>query len=164
MRQAMSSRRDVGLVIGSLVVALALEVLPLPGWAEPARPAWVAALLVWWCLNSPQRANVGVAFALGMLMDVLKGSVLGQHALALTLVAFLAARFHLQVRVFPRWQQTTTVGLLTLLLGTMLWWTDGISGHPSRLAMRLPSVITTALLWPWLAELMRGFTRRGDPL
>lgn len=160
----MSDGRSVRLLFGSFVVALALELLPLPTWAEPARPAWVIATLIWWCLNSPQRANVGTAFVLGILLDVLKGSVLGQHALALTLVAFLAARFHLQVRVFPRWQQTTTVGLLTLVAGAVLWWTDGLAGHPSDLMLRLPAPITTALLWPWLAEFMRGFGRRSDPL
>ena len=54
----MSARRGWGLVIGSFVVALALELLPLPTWAEPARPAWIAAVLLWWCLHAPQRANV----------------------------------------------------------------------------------------------------------
>lgn len=160
----MRPARGYKLLLVSLLVALVLELLPLPGWAEPARPAWAIATLVWWCLNAPQRANVGTAFVIGIMLDVLKGSVLGQHALALTLVAFLAARFHLQVRVFPRWQQTTTVGLLVLLAGLTLWWTDGISGHPSDLMLRLPAPITTALLWPWLAELMRGYSRRSDPL
>jgi rod shape-determining protein MreD len=159
-----SIKRGWGLVVGTFVVALALELLPLPTWAEPARPLWVAAVLLWWCLHAPQRANVGSAFVLGILMDVLKGSVLGQHALALTLTAFLAARFHLQLRVFPMWQQTTMVGVLTLLVGTLLWWTDGMAGQDSNLLLRLPGAITTALLWPWLAELMRGFVRRSDPL
>lgn len=160
----MNLRRGPGLVIASFVAALALELLPLPTWAEPARPAWVVTVLLWWCLFAPQRANVGSAFVLGVLLDVLKGSVLGQHALALTLAAFLAARFHLQLRVFPMWQQTTMVGVLTLLVGALLWWTDGMAGQPSSLLMRVPGAITTALLWPWLAEMMRGVARRSDPL
>jgi rod shape-determining protein MreD len=160
----MNLRRGWVVVVGSFVAALALELLPLPTWAEPARPAWLAAVLLWWCLHAPQRANVGSAFVLGILMDVLKGSVLGQHALALTLAAFLAARFHLQIRVFPMWQQTTMVGVLALLTGAVLWWTDGMAGQPSSLLLRIPGAITTALLWPWLAEMMRGFVRRSDPL
>jgi len=159
-----SAHRGVALVVGSFVAALALELLPLPTWAEPARPAWVVAMLLWWCLFAPQRANVGAAFTLGLLLDVLKGSVLGQHALALTLAAYLAARFHLQLRVFPMWQQTTMVGAFALLVGGLLWWTDGIAGHPSSLLLRVPGAIVTALLWPWLAELMRGLARRGDTL
>lgn len=158
------ARRGLGIVIGSFVAALALELLPLPTWAEPARPAWLVAVLLWWCLFAPQRANVGAAFALGLLLDVLKGAVLGQHALALTLAAYLAARFHLQLRVFPMWQQSTMIGVLTLLAGALLWWTDGMAGQPSNLLMRVPSAVTTALLWPWLAELMRGSARRSDPL
>ena len=153
-----------GFLVGGFIVALALEVLRLPIWAEPARPAWVVTLLVFWCLNAPQRVNVGSAFLLGMLLDVLKGTLLGQYALALVIVAFLAARFHLQVRVFPLWQQTTAVGLLTLLAGAILWWTDGITGHPSNPLLRVPSALTTALLWPWLSELLRSMRRRTDPL
>jgi len=162
----MQTRRpaNLGFLLGGFVIALALEVLPLPTWAEPARPGWVITVLIWWCLNQPQRVNVGTAFALGIVLDVLKGTLLGQHALALSLVAALSARFHLQLRVFPLWQQTSLIGLLALLAGVMLWWTDGISGQPSSLLLRVPSVITTALLWPWLAELMRSLARRSDTL
>ena len=152
----------LGFLISGFILALALEVLPLPTWAEPARPGWVVATLIWWCLNSPQRVNVGTAFTLGIVLDVLKGTLLGQHALALTLVAALAARFHLQLRVFPLWQQTSLIGVLTLLAGAVLWWIDGISGQPGNLVYRLPTVITTALLWPWLAELMRSLARRTE--
>jgi rod shape-determining protein MreD len=162
---------NLGFLIGGFVVALALEVLPLPTWAEPARPGWVIAALIWWCLNQPQRVNVGTAFLLGITLDVLKGTLLGQHALALSLVAATAARFHLQLRVFPLWQQTSLIGLLTLLAGVVLWWTDGISGRTldetnqlGTLLLRVPTVITTALLWPWLAELMRSLARRSDTL
>ena len=155
---------DRGLLVGGFLVALALELLPLPGWAEPARPAWVLALLVHWCLYAPQRANIGTAFLLGIVLDVLKGTLLGQHALALSLVAFVAARFHLQVRVFPRWQQTTVVGLLALSGGVLLWWIDGATGHASPLLLRFPSALTTALLWPWLVELMRSLAKRSDAL
>ena len=157
-------RGDLPFLFGGFLAALALEVLPLPTWAEPARPGWTIAVLIWWCLYAPQRVNVGSAFALGIVLDVLKGTLLGQHALALTLVAALAARFHLQLRVFPTWQQTSLVGLLALLAGVLLWWTDGISGQPGNLLLRIPSALTTALLWPWLAELMRSMSRRAEPL
>ena len=85
-------------------------------------------------------------------------------AIGVTLAAFLAARFHLQLRVFPMWQQTTMVGVLVLLVGATLWWTDGMAGQPSSLLLRVPGAITTALLWPWLAEMMRGVARRSDAL
>jgi rod shape-determining protein MreD len=156
--------RGRGLLLGGFLVALALEVLPLPIWAEPARPAWVLVLLCYWAMHAPQRANVGAAFGLGVVLDVLKGTVLGQHALALTAVTFLAARFHLQVRVFPRWQQSTVVGALALLAGLLLWWIDGATGQPSPLLMRVPAAFTSALLWPWSVMLMRSLARRDHVL
>ena len=146
------------------LIALALEVLPLPTWAAPARPAWVIALLVFWCLQAPQRVNIGAAFLLGIALDVFKGTLLGQHALALVLVAFIAARFHLQMRVFPLWQQSTAVGLLVMLAGALLWWTDGMSGQQHALILRVPTAFVTALLWPWLSEFVRSRSRRAEAL
>ena len=156
----MIDRRGWGLVVGSLVIALALELLPLPTWAEPARPSWVVAVLLWWCLFSPQRANVGTAFVLGILMDVLKGAVLGQHALALTLTAFLAARFHLQLRVFPMWQQCLVNLVIFGLAQLVQLWLSALTGNRQpTLALVLPALVS-ALLWPWVSYGLRGLRRR----
>ena len=99
----------------SFIVALTLTMLPLPHWAELFRPEWVALALIYWCMALPERVGVGVGWSMGILLDVVKGTLLGQNALALTLIAYLTLRLHQRVRVFPLWQQALFVFILVAL-------------------------------------------------
>ena len=53
-------------------------------------PDLLAVVLVFWNVHQPRRVGVGVAFVFGLLMDVHEGALLGQHALAYTLLSFVA--------------------------------------------------------------------------
>lgn len=66
-------------LVGSLAVALALDLLPLGRvvWT----PDWVMVLLAFWGIHQPQRVGLGVAFAMGLCLDVSQSALLGQHAL-----------------------------------------------------------------------------------
>ena len=67
----------------SFVVSLMLTALPMPEWASLWRPAWVALVLIYWCMALPARSGVLVGWSVGLLLDVMTGTLLGQHALAL---------------------------------------------------------------------------------
>jgi rod shape-determining protein MreD len=82
----------------TLLVALLLEMLP--GGRHPAAPDLLALVLVFWNVHQPRRVGVGVAFAFGLVMDVHQGAVLGQHALAYTLLSYLAITVHRRVLWF----------------------------------------------------------------
>ena len=90
----------------SLLVAFILTAVPLPDWMEVWRPEWVVVTMVYWCLAMPERVGVFVAWGVGLLLDVLQGSILGQHALGLATVAYLAVLYHQRIRVFPLVQQS----------------------------------------------------------
>ena len=79
-------------VFGSLLVALAINLLPLG--RDAALPDLVALVLVFWNVHQPRRVGVGVAFFFGLLMDVHEAALLGQHALAYTLLSFFAITVH----------------------------------------------------------------------
>ena len=66
-------------IVASLVLALALDILPLGRvvWT----PDWVMVLLAFWGIHQPQRVGLGVAFAMGLCIDVSQSALLGQHAL-----------------------------------------------------------------------------------
>ena len=76
----------------TLLVAFAFELLPLG--RQPAMPDLLALALVFWNVHQPRRVGVGLAFGFGLLMDVHDGAVLGQHALAYTLLSFFAVTIH----------------------------------------------------------------------
>ena len=74
-------------IVVTLVIGLAINMLPLGRivWL----PDMLMLLLAFWSLNQPQRVGLGIAFALGLIMDVDRASLLGQHALAYTLLVFV---------------------------------------------------------------------------
>lgn len=139
----------------SFIVALTLALVPLPDWADMARPEMVSLVLIYWCLAIPERIGVGIGWIAGLMMDVAKGALLGQHALALCIVAWLTLRLYKRIRVFPLWQQAMIVMLLIFLSQMIILWIKGVIGQsPQTWTYWLPA-ITSALLWPWLFPLMR---------
>lgn len=157
----MSTTRIGYIVIAlSFIVALMLTALPMPAWAAMWRPAWVALVLIYWCMASPAYSGVVVGWLLGLFLDVLAGTLLGQHALALAVVAFLAHRFHRQVRVLPIWQQGVSVFGLVFLYQALILWITGIQGMPVLAAAYWSSPLVSMLLWPWVFIVLRDVRRR----
>jgi rod shape-determining protein MreD len=157
----MSSRSNATwVVIVTLALALTLAVWQLPDAWAPFWPRWAVLVTIYWCLALPHRIGIGIAWVVGLLLDVLAGTMLGEHALALALVAFLVVKLHLQVRAFPLWQQTLTVALLIVLYQLILYWIDGAIGLPARPLARWLPVLTSLLVWPWLMSLLRHLRRR----
>ena len=105
------------LFIGAtLVGALAFELVPLG--RQPAMPDLLALALVFWNVHQPRRVGVGLAFLFGLLMDVHEGALLGQHALAYTLLSFFAVTIHRRLLWFTVPSQA--VQILPLFLGAHL--------------------------------------------
>ena len=148
-------------LISTFAVAILLSVMPGPGWAEPFRPDWVGLVLIYWCMATPQRVGVGTGWLLGFIQDVLFGSLLGSHAIAKTLIAFITLKLHLQLRMFPRWQQAAAVLVLLMLNQLLVLWIRGLSGQaPETLIYWTPSIVGM-LVWPWLFVILRDVRRRG---
>ena len=100
----------------SLLIALTLVFIPtgkLPGF-----PDWVALVLTFWCIREPLRVGMGTAFICGVLVDLAQGSVMGQHALAYVLLAYVANMLSRRVLWFSLGGQALHV--LPMLLGTQM--------------------------------------------
>lgn len=147
-------------IVLSFIVALMLTALPMPAWAALWRPAWVALVLIYWCMAAPGSTGVVMGGVLGLFVDVLAGTLLGQHVLALAVVAFVAHRFHRQVRVLPIWQQSVSVFGLVFVYQALILWTNGIQGMPVSAAAYWSSPLVSMLLWPWVFIVLRDVRRR----
>jgi len=147
-------------IVLCLVAALILSSLPLPGWAAPFRPSWVLLTLIYWTMHVPRRFGLGAAWLSGLALDTLKGALLGQHALAFTIVAFFTLKFRLRVRVFPIWQQSMAVLALVALCEFLLYWVDGMAGRAVSLTDRWGPMLASALIWPLVALLFGRVQRR----
>jgi rod shape-determining protein MreD len=146
----------------SLLLAFAFNLLPLG--RQPAMPDLLAVALVFWNVHQPRRVGVGLAFVFGLLMDVHEGALLGQHALAYTLLSFVAITIHRRllwfgilaqsVQILPVFLAAHLVSLaVRLLAGGMFpgWWL-------------LLAPLIEALLWPVTSLLLLAPQRRApDP-
>ncbi|MDO5505842.1 MAG: rod shape-determining protein MreD [Pseudoxanthomonas suwonensis] len=98
----------------SVLVALLLGLLPLPGTLQPLRPYWLALVVLYWLLEAPERVGLGFAFLAGLIADLAWGGLLGEQSLRLLVMAFILDRFRSQVRFFPLPQQMLVIGGLLL--------------------------------------------------
>lgn len=145
----MTRDTPVWLRLGSLAFGLLFLVLPLPVPFDAFRPNLLALVLVYWALESPGRGAMASAWIVGLLADVVSGTLLGEQALRMAVLVFLVQRFRAQLRFFPLWQQSAAVGLLLVndlaLMGSIrLIAGAGLPGWGAALAPLLGLVA-----WPW---------------
>ncbi len=136
----------------SAVVAFVLQVVPLPVWVAAARPPFAVLVVLFWSLIAPRLGGIGLGFAVGLALDVYRGVALGQHALALSFVAYVAIRQHLIIRNKPMFEQTVFVGLLLVACEAITWAIDGFTGNTTGGWLRWLPVLTGPLLWPLTAS------------
>ncbi len=148
-------------VIVTLIIALMLMILPLPDAVAPFRPDFLTITLIYWAMMLPRQWSVGIAWLIGLVLDVAQGTLLGQHALALCIVIFVTVRWHLLMRVFPTSQLTATVFALLALYQFILFWINGIAGLDAPAASYWGPVITGTLLWPIASALLNGARMRA---
>lgn len=154
------SRASRWLFIGSLVVALAAMLIPLPDVLEPFKPYWPALMLLYWCLESEDRVTLGMAFAVGLGADLLNGILLGEQALRLCALVFIAMRFRSRLRFFPMWQQTLAVLALLLNDRIALLLVRLLAGTSVPPAIWWISPFVGAALWPFLFLLLDDLRAR----
>ena len=75
-------RKRHSVIVSSLIIALVLQIVPLPIQVDLYRPDWVLVVLSYWCMALPHRVNVGIAFVTGIAVDILVGTTLGIHSLS----------------------------------------------------------------------------------
>lgn len=97
-------------IVGSFAAALLLDFLP---WREVALvPDFVALVITFWCVQQPRLVGLGAAWLLGLLIDAGNGVLLGQHALAYSLLAFGGVTLSRRILWFTVPRQALQVGAL----------------------------------------------------
>jgi rod shape-determining protein MreD len=145
----------------TVIVAIIFAVVPLPDPINAARPDLLLLLVIYWAVTAPRVAGLLFAWCCGLTIDVLKGIVLGQHALAFLVVAYITHKKQLQFRVFPVSQQTLTVFVLLAVYQFIVFWLDGIIGQPVTTWMRWLPVVSGAMSWPILVAVLDTWNRRN---
>ena len=144
----------------TLLVGFVLTIMPLPEWAAAYRPQWVALILIYWCMTLPERIGVGVGWTTGLLLDVLTGTLLGQHALGFSVVAYIMLKLHLRVRVMPLRQQVFTIFVLLLVERLLALWSTGAANYPTPSLWYWATPVVGTLLWPWVYIVLSDISHR----
>ena len=111
-------------------------------------------LLCYWMLEAPDHVGLGVAFIAGLAADLVSGTLLGEQALRLVVLAFLVQRFRARLRFFPRWQQALAMFALLLndrLIALAIGLASGAGLPPWGTWL---SPVVGFALWPWLFLLL----------
>ncbi len=116
--------------------------------------------MLYWAIALPHRSGVGSGFLVGIVLDGLTGTLLGQHALGLSVVTFIAIQLHQRIRVFPFWQQSLGILVLLVIEHLLALWVMGATRGltPGLVYWTVPMI--GALLWPWIFVTLRKIRRQ----
>lgn len=146
-------------ILLSFMFAVMLTEIPMPEVFEWGRPQWAALVLIYWVAALPHRVGPWYGWMIGLLLDILQGSLLGIHALSLALIAAIISALHRRFRMYPLWQQALLVLIMVGIYQQLLNWGQALQGARSdSLLFLLPSLVS-AFLWPWLFVLLRSIRR-----
>jgi rod shape-determining protein MreD len=135
-------------VLFTLLCGLVANALPVSGVALLLKPDFLALILLYWCIQEPRLIGVGIAWCVGLLMDVTDATVFGQHALAYAVLAYAAEYFRRRVLRFPLWQQAAQVAVLLLGCSALVLFIRVAGGAPAPRWTYAVGPLVGALLWP----------------
>ncbi|MCB1669492.1 MAG: rod shape-determining protein MreD [Gammaproteobacteria bacterium] len=148
-------------IVLTFFIAYLLAIVPFPEWAMDYRPEWVPLVLIYWVMALPYRVGIGTAWVAGLVLDILEGSILGLNALALVIIAYITLSLHQRLRMFTIVQQSWLIIALVGLNLMICHWLQLATGQTvSTSLIFLMAALTSALVWPFLFQILRQL-RRG---
>lgn len=144
----------------SIVIALVLQIMPMPAIADLYRPDWVLLVLSYWALALPNRVSVGVAFFIGLILDILLGTSVGVHSFAMCLCIYVLSANYKRLRNYSVWQQSIIIGIMAALYNLVIFWLQHLLTDIYFLFDYLWPVVSSMVIWPWLFWLLRKIRRQ----
>lgn len=143
--------------IATLGVAMVLRVMSLVPGFDDLNPDWIVLVLIYWCIALPERFGVFTAFVIGLLTDVLMGSLLGQYALTYVLISYFSIMEHRRLRQFPLLQQCLFVLLCLLGERGLIFGVEIMKASANQLPLSFwYPILTGALAWPLVFLALRA--------
>lgn len=105
-----------GYILLTLVTALFLNFIPLNSFMHTIRPDFVALVILYWCINQPQRVGMFLAFCAGLMMDVHHAGILGHHAMIYCIIVYIASVFRRRISIFELIKQAPQIGLILVIM------------------------------------------------
>ena len=111
-------------------------------------PKWTALIVIFWVVMLPHRIGITVSWFVGLFLDLLEGNLLGQNALALSVISYVLLILYQRMRMYALWQQSGVVFVLVGFYQLLCYWVLGISGVAFDNMYFFTPALMTALCWP----------------
>ncbi len=132
----------------SLMLALLLNIYPLPMEWRWWRPDFVLMVIIYWMYLLPLNISLLAVCLFGLLLDALEGAPFGQHGLALVILAYVCLLTYQRVRNYSIWQYSLWVFVLVVVAQLIDNWVQAMSGRPVPGMEFLLPAFASACFWP----------------
>jgi rod shape-determining protein MreD len=150
----------VSTIIMSFVLALFLDFLP---WRDLRLvPDFAALVLAFWCVRQPRLVGLGIGWTLGLFSDAGNGVLLGQHALAYSLLAFLSVWLSRRILWFGPMLQALHIAVILLVAEAAVMLVRLAAGDPFPGWPIIVGPLLGAALWPVVTWLLLLPQRRPE--
>ena len=146
--------KDYLVILISLVIGIVLTLVPVPPWAVWLRPNWMLAIIIFWLLTASHRVGIGIAWFVGLFMDLLTGTLLGEQAFVFCIIAYFVLKFQHWLTHIPVLQQTAIIFLLMLFNLIIDRCLLIVFQHSPLNGLFWLPALTTAVIWPWFSGLL----------
>ena len=151
----------------SLLFALVLDATYFNPSFEVIRPPLVLLTLIYWNIALPDKVGVSYSIVMGVLLDLLKGSILGTHSLLFVFISYLCQRFFYQFRVMRLIQQSLILFFIFFLVKEYWLLNSTLFGQMEVQILSNESLFNAfsyaflcAFAWPLVFYLLRNYRRR----
>lgn len=147
--------RYVILRYGSVLLGYILTIIPIPAALTWCRPCWLPLIVLFWLMLRPYFFGLTTIWLFGLGLDVLLGTRLGEHALALTIIGFILMKVHRDIAGMDFWLQIVAIGALLLLYQAFIFLCQvAFKQYNPAWLFWLPAVVSM-VVWSGLHVAMR---------
>ncbi|KTC80046.1 Rod shape-determining protein MreD [Legionella cherrii] len=132
------------------IIALLLSILPMPELISAFRPPWVLLLVLYIEYFLPGNFRLTTLLFVGLLLDVLLATVIGEHSFALLFVTWIASSKSRRFQFFSMMQQIFLIGFFCLLYQSIISLITALLGFNYSLFTPVASALVGMFLWPWI--------------
>ncbi len=139
-----------------LLIAFVLTILPLPEIVAGIRPPWILLFVLYIQFFLPNYFNITLLLFLGLCVDILLSTVIGEHAFALLLTTFFAAGKARRFNFFSLVQQMVLIAVFCLIYQVIIFLIEAFLGYHNSLWVLTGAAMLGMVFWPWLRMLADG--------
>lgn len=149
-------------IMVTVLVAVMLSMLNYHPSIQAMIPNWVLLIVIYWGLVAPEQFSIFTAWGIGLFLDILDLTILGQHALSFALAALIVSVVSSKAQHYSLWLQCLFVMALSILvIGLELWISHLAFGHEFS-TLNLQSGIVAGLAWPVIRAILNKASGSTD--